>query len=83
MIQLTEIQIDELRQLQKQTVQENPDLETIFNEIDYINPTDDRPWGQNYDVGQYSAHIQNFNYNAYNQYISLLKQHNLLELINE
>ena len=83
MAKLTDIQIDELRQLQKQTVEENPELKIIFDELDYINPTDDRPWGQNYDVGQYATHIQNFNYNAYNQYVSLLKQHNLLGLINE
>ncbi len=79
MTQLTDKQIEELRQLQKQTVQENPDLETIFNEIDYINPTDDKPWGQNYDVGQYAEYIPNFNYNAYNKYVVLMKQYNLVE----
>ena len=76
---LTDIQIDELRELQKQTVQENPELKIIFDELDYINPTDERPWGQNYDVGQYAEHIPNFNYNAYNKYIALMKQYNLVD----
>jgi hypothetical protein len=79
MTQLTDIQIDELRQLQKQTVQENPELKVIFYELDYINPTDERPWGQNYDVGQYAEHIVNFNYDAYNQYVALMKQYKLMD----
>ena len=79
MTQLTDIQIDELRQLQKQTVHENPELKVIFDELDYINPTDDRPWGQNYDVGQYAEHIVNFNYDAYNQYVALMKQYKLMD----
>jgi hypothetical protein len=79
MTQLTETQIEELRQLQKQTVKENPMLKTIFSELDYINPTDDRPWGQNYDVGQYAEYIENFNFNAYNRYMNLLKKYNLAD----
>ena len=79
MTQLTNIQIEELRQLQKQTVHENPELKIIFDELDYVNPTDDRPWGQNYDVGQYAEFIENFNFNAYNKYIDLLKKYNLMD----
>jgi len=79
MTQLTNIQIEELRQLQKQTVHENPELKIIFDELDYVNPTDDRPWGQNYDVGQYAEFIENFNFNAYNQYADLLKKYNLTD----
>ena len=79
MTQLTDIQIEELRQLQKQTVHENPELKIIFDELDYVNPTDDRPWGQNYDVGQYAEFIENFNFNAYNKYTDLLKKYNLTD----
>lgn len=78
MIKLSDTQLVELRQLQKQTVEENPDLKIILNEICYINPTEEYPWGQNYDVGQYAEHIQNFNFNSYNKYMNLLKEYDLI-----
>lgn len=77
MTKLSNIQLEELIKLQKLTVDENPDLKTILNEICYINPTDEYPWGQNYDVGQYIEYIPNFNSNAYNKYINLLTEYNL------
>ncbi len=76
MIQLSDIQLEKLRNLQKLTVEENPDLETILNELCYINPTDKYPWGQNYDLERYLEFLPNFNCNAYSQYLALLKEFN-------
>ena len=77
MIQLSDIQIEELRRLQQLTVDENPDLKNMLHELCYMDATDERPWGQNYDLERYLEFIPNFNFNAYNQYMGLLKKFNI------
>jgi len=77
MIHLSNIQIDALRKLQQLTVDENPDLKNMLHELCYINATDERPWGQNYDLERYLEFFPNFNFNAYNQYMDLLKKFNI------
>ena len=79
MIKLSKVQQSELRELQKQTVEENPALKIILHEIDYINPSNEYPWGQNDDVVQYAEFIENFNFSAYNKYIKLLKDYGFIK----
>ncbi len=76
-MQLSDIQIEQLKSLQKLTLEENPDLETMLNELCYINASDEYPWGQNYDLERYLEFYPNFNFNAYNQYLDLLKEFNI------
>jgi len=75
MIELSSEQIQELRKLQKLTVEENPDLEITLNEICYINNTNEQPWGDNITLKNYVELISDFN--SYNKYLALLKEYNI------
>ncbi len=77
MLQLSNIQIDELRKLRQLTVDENPDLKNMLDELCYMDASAERPWGQNYDLERYLGFFPQFNFNAYNQYIDLLKKYNI------
>jgi len=49
----------------------------MLKELCYINASDEYPWGQNYDLERYLEFYPNFNFNAYNQYLGLLKEFNI------
>lgn len=77
MIELSNEQIQELRKLQKLTVEENPGLKTVLEELDYIRPTDEYPWGENNYIGNYIQFIEDFNFNSYNKFLALLEEYNI------
>lgn len=76
MIVLTKEQIQELRKLQKLTVEENPGLKIVLEELDYIRPTDEYPWGENNNIENYIEYISDFNFNSYNKFLALLEEYN-------
>ena len=76
-MQLSDIQIEQLKSLQQLTLDENPDITNMLKELCYINASDEYPWGQNYDLERYLEFYPNFNFKAYNQYLGLLKEFNI------